>query len=244
MNTHTEQISSYIGKRLREKRHTIGIKLITLADQIGISFKHIHNYESGRSKISASQLYQCALIMDVDIDYFFKGLKTFKKSIASTSDRIIQQDRSCDLNVLLIEDDDACVYLTRKAFEAYSREVTLNVISDYDRVFSFLRTQTSSLPFARPDIILLDLNLPKMDGISILREIKRDAGLSDIPVIILTNNTHAKDMIRCYQEHASGYMCKPFDFGVLEANIDILTQYWAQTVVLPNRQCDIVYKSA
>jgi CheY-like chemotaxis protein len=244
MNTHTEQISRYIGKRLREKRHTVELSLIALADQIGILFKHIHNYESGRSKISASQLYQCAQIMDVDIDYFFKGLKTFKKSIASTSDRIIQQDRSCDLNVLLIEDDDACVYLTRKAFEACSRKVTLNVISDYDCVFSFLRTQTSSRPFVRPDIIILDLNLPKMDGISILREIKQDMDLADIPVIILTNNINAKDMIRCYQEHASGYMCKPFDFDVLESNIDILAQYWAQTVVLPNRQCDIVYKSA
>jgi CheY-like chemotaxis protein len=244
MNEHTEKINSYIGKCLREKRHTIGVSLITLADQIGVSFQQIHNYESGRSKISAAHLYQCAQTMEVDIDYFFKGLKTLKKCVQSTSDRIIQQDRSYDLNVLLIEDDDACVYLTRKAFESYSREVSLNVMSDYDSVFLFLRTQTPSLPFSRPDIIILDLNLPKVDGISILREIKHDKDLADIPVIILTNNTNAKDMITCYQEHASGYMCKPFDFDVFQTNINILAQYWAQTVVLPNRQCDVVYKSA
>jgi two-component system response regulator len=182
--------------------------------------------------------------MDVDINYFFKGLKDLARRVAPTPNNITQQDRSRALNVLLIEDNDACIYLTRRAFQSSSHAVTLNVMHDYEGLISFLRKQTPSLPFPHPDIIILDLNLPKVDGISILREIKQDDALSDIPVIILSNNTKDKDMITCYQEQASGYMYKPFDVDVFETNIHILVQYWSQTVVLPKRQNEVLCKSA
>lgn len=244
MNEQTNEISHYIAKRLREKRQAAKLNRVAMAYQSDISLVQLRNYESGRSKISAAHLYQCAHTMGVDINYFFKGLKNLTRRIPSTQDNAIQKGQSCALNVLLIEDNDACIYLTRRAFESSSHAVTLNVMDDYECLFSFLRKQTPSLPFPHPDIIILDLNLPKVDGISILREIKQDDALSDIPVIILSNSTNVKDMITCYQEQASGYMQKPFDIDVLETNIDILAHYWAHTVVLPKRENEVVFKSA
>lgn len=244
MNEQTNEISHYIAKRLREKRQEIKLNPIAMADQSGISVMQLNNYESGQAMISEAHLYQCAHAMDVDINYFFKGLKNLTRRIPSTQDNAMQKGQACALNVLLIEDNDACIYLTRRAFESSSHAVTLNVMSDYECLFSFLRKQTPSLPFPRPDIIILDLNLPKVDGLSILREIKQEDSLSDIPIIILSNNTNDKNILTCYQEQASGYMFKPFDYDVLETNIDILAHYWAHTVVLPKRQNEIVYQSA
>lgn len=121
--------------------------------------------------------------------------------------------------------------------------INLHTITDGTRVLDFLKdTATSaSAPFSRPDIILLDLKLPKIEGIALLHDIKHDDDLSDIPIIILSSSIDVKDMITCYQEQASGFMCKPFDFETFEKNIGILTTYWGQTVVLPNRQRETVY---
>jgi DNA-binding response OmpR family regulator len=99
----------------------------------------------------------------------------------------------------------------------------------------FLRNKTTSVDFPRPDVILLDLNIPKRDGATVLREIKRDRDISDIPVIIMTNSINFQEMISCYKSFAAGYICKPFDFDIFQNCIDSFARYWAQSVVLPSR---------
>ncbi len=243
MQIYTKELNRYVGKRLQLKRKKMGLSLAGIANLIGVSLQQVQKYESGQSAISTSRLYQLATILDVDFDYFFKEFKAFKRRTGHTPDMIIQQDRSCPLNVLLIEDDEPCVLLTRKAFEASPLDINLHAIYDSTHVLEFLRNTITitSAPFSRPDIILLNLDLPKIDGFSILHEIKHDDALSDIPVIILSGSTRTEDMIACYQEYASGYMCKPLDFELFGKNIEILAQYWGQTVVLPNRQSEMIY---
>lgn len=246
MNEYTEKINAYVGKRLQFKRKKIGLSLTEIADHLGVSFQHIQKYESGQSKISSARLSEIADLLEVDFDYFFIGFKTVKKRNQFVHGLILQQDQPCPLNVLLVEDDEASVLLTQKAFESSSVGINLHTITDGTHVLDFLRgtTASTSAPFSRPDIIILDLNLPKIDGITLLRNIKYDTNLSDIPVIILSNSTNPNDMIACYQAQAAGFMHKSFDFEVFEKNIEILTTYWGQTVVLRNHQRETVYKAS
>ena len=140
------------------------------------------------------------------------------------------------MHILLIEDNDADIYLTQRACAQSAVPIEILVMHEYVDIFRFLRHQTTGIDFPRPDLIVLDLCLPKIDGHSILRELKRDVTLSDIPVVVMTNSLRQQDMHSCYQEHAAGYVSKSFDFEVFAYEIDILAQYWAHTVVLPLRQ--------
>ena len=240
-----KELNRYVGNCLAKKRKEAGRSLVEIANLIGVSFQQVQKYEAGHSEISSARLYQIATLFNVDYDAFFKGFKTFTKRLSSTPGTIIQQDRVTPLNVVLVDDDATYVHLTRKAFETYPLSVNLHTVHEGADVRSFLRNAATIAPFSRPDIIILALNLPTIDGISIVREIKQDDALSDIPVIILATRacTHG-DMLTCYQEQVSGFISKAVDFDVFEKSIALLAQYWGQTVVLPNRQYDVVYNAS
>lgn len=238
MNTYTHQVNCSIGKRLYEKRQASGLSLIDFAERIGVPFDHIHNVESAKSTISASHLFMCACLLDVDLDYFFHTLKSLKK-VPAMNTQSATSGQISHLHVLLVEDDDAYILLVQKAFKDCSQQITLTVMRDGDELFPFLHQSTTSHPFLRPDIILLDLNLPKTNGLSILKKIKNTPMLADIPVVILTGTINPKDRSACYREQASGFISKPLDFSVFQTNIAVLAEYWAHTVVLPNRHEDV-----
>jgi two-component system, chemotaxis family, response regulator Rcp1 len=178
-------------------------------------------------------LYQIASILKVDFNYFFEGFPHSTPSTESNSQTIIRTDPEKPLKVLLIDDNEEDTYLTKKAFDASSIPVTLSSMNDGTESLRFLRNQTTHQ--SRPDVILLNLHLPKVHGLTILHELKQDDTLSDIPVIILSGSTNKNDISTCYQKYASGYMCKLFDFNLFKTNVQNFTRYWAQTVVLPNR---------
>jgi CheY-like chemotaxis protein len=230
------KLYKYIASRLREKRKKVGFKLAYMSTQIGISIKQLQEYERAEAKISASRLYQIARVLGVNPNYFFEGFDDFEKHTTLLLQTHIRPDRLRMLNILLIEDDESDVFLTRKAFQNSSINTEILVMNKSLDVFNFLKNKMTDISFPRPDIILLDLNLPKKDGISILRNIKQDPNMADIPVVILSDSTSPELVAKCYKAYASGYICKPFDFNVLANHIDIFAQYWAQAVVLPNRQ--------
>lgn len=238
MKRYIHQANCSIGKRLQDKRQSFGLSLIDLAERVGVPFHHILNVESGKSVISAGDLFVCAHLLDVDLDYFFKDLVSLKKPTFIDGGRPAP-DQAAHLHVLLIEDDEASILLTQKAFNACTHHITLTVMRDGEGLFPYLHKATTSHPFLRPDIILLDLNLPKTNGLSILKRIKNTPTYADIPVVILTGMINPKDKCECYKAHASGYITKPLDFSVFQANIDIFAEYWAHTVVLPHRHEDV-----
>lgn len=139
------------------------------------------------------------------------------------------------LNILLIEDDESDVFLIVQAFKKCSVQTEIIVLNDSKNVFSFLKNETMSYSFSRPDIILLSFSLPKKDGMSILRRLKKDKKLADIPVVILSTSSSEELIRKCYVEYASGYICKPFDFNMYVKRIDCFAQYWDQSVILANR---------
>jgi CheY-like chemotaxis protein len=122
------------------------------------------------------------------------------------------------MHVLLVEDDPGDVLMTREAFEHYKLRNVLDVVTDGEQALQFLRRSGDYADAARPGLILLDLNLPRVDGLEVLAEIKADPVLKVIPVVILTTSQAQQDVLRSYALHANAYVSKPVDFeGFMEA---------------------------
>ena len=136
------------------------------------------------------------------------------------------------INVLLVEDDPGDVLMTREAFEEYLNN-RLDVVSDGSEALAYLRREGQYADAPRPDLILLDLNLPKRDGREVLEEVKADQDLRHIPVIVLTTSQADEDVLRSYQLHANAYVTKPVDFdGFIEA-IKQIDHFFVSVVQLP-----------
>ena len=116
------------------------------------------------------------------------------------------------IEVLLVEDDPGDVLMTQEAFEDHKVRNRLTVVSDGAEALAYLRREGRHADAVRPDLILLDLNLPKRDGREVLAEIKKDEDLGRIPVVVLTTSSADEDIVRSYQLHANAYVTKPVDF--------------------------------
>jgi CheY-like chemotaxis protein len=116
------------------------------------------------------------------------------------------------VHVLLVEDDPGDVLMTREAFEYHKLRNVLHVVTDGEQALQFLRRAGDYADAPRPGLILLDLNLPRVDGLEVLAEIKADPVLKIIPVVILTTSQAHEDILRSYALHANAYVSKPVDF--------------------------------
>ena len=116
------------------------------------------------------------------------------------------------VHVLLVEDDPGDVLMTREAFEHHKLRNVLDVVTDGEQALQFLRRSGDYADAPRPGLILLDLNLPRVDGLEVLAEIKADPVLKVIPVVILTTSQAQQDVLRSYALHANAYVSKPVDF--------------------------------
>jgi CheY-like chemotaxis protein len=131
-----------------------------------------------------------------------------------------------------VEDDPGDVLMTREAFEEYLHN-RLDVVSDGSEALAYLRREGEYADAPRPDLILLDLNLPRRDGREVLAEVKADADLCTIPVIVLTTSQADEDVLKSYQLHANAYVTKPVDFdGFIEA-IRQIDHFFVSVVQLP-----------
>ncbi|MDF5754683.1 response regulator [Spongiactinospora sp. TRM90649] len=116
------------------------------------------------------------------------------------------------IEVLLVEDDAGDVLLTREAFDYNKLRNRLHVVGDGEQALAFLRREGAYADVPRPDLILLDLNLPGMDGLEVLSVIKDDERIRSIPVVVLTTSEAEQDILRSYHLHANAYVSKPVDF--------------------------------
>jgi two-component system, chemotaxis family, response regulator Rcp1 len=136
-------------------------------------------------------------------------------------------------NVLLVEDSPGDVRLTQEAFREANPSVYLHVANDGVEAMIFLRNQGSHVHAPRPDMILLDLNLPKMDGRQVLAEIKKDDKLKTIPTVILTTSEANADVAKSYQLQANCYLTKPVQLDAFEDLVRSINDFWLTTVKLP-----------
>jgi CheY-like chemotaxis protein len=140
------------------------------------------------------------------------------------------------VDVLLVEDSPGDVRLTREAFREANGAVRLHVASDGVEALAFLRREGAHGDAPRPDFILLDLNLPRMDGREVLATIKADDGLRTIPTVILTTSDADADVLRSYELNANAYLRKPVTLEAFENLVKSINDFWLTQVVLPVRQ--------
>jgi two-component system response regulator len=135
--------------------------------------------------------------------------------------------------ILLVEDNPGDVRLTKEALKESQLEILLDVVSDGEEALDFLMKQNKHTQAIRPDIILLDLNLPKKNGIEVLKELKVHESLKKIPVIVLTTSDAHHDITKAYSSYANCYILKPVDFDDFAKVIQLVESFWLNTVKLP-----------
>jgi len=147
---------------------------------------------------------------------------------------LIEITNASAVSILLVEDNEADVLLTKKAFEKAKIANTITVVSDGEMALDFLKNRGIYKNVARPDIILLDINLPKINGKQVLKEIKEDKKLRSIPVVILSGSKSEQDILRSYDLQANGYIVKPMNKAKFHDAVDAIENFWFSVVVLPS----------
>lgn len=139
------------------------------------------------------------------------------------------------LRLLLVEDNPGDVMLFREAIKEYTVAHQLAVVSDGEQALAYVRAEAPYESALRPDLILLDLNLPRLDGQGVLAELKRDEQLRTIPVMVMTSSQAEADILRSYQLQANCYLAKPLDFDQFIDVVRSIESFWMSIVHLPPR---------
>lgn len=140
-----------------------------------------------------------------------------------------------DLEILLVEDNEGDIRLTIEAFTEAKIRNQIRVVRDGEQALAYLKKETPYTNVLTPDIILLDINLPKIDGKEVLHVMKNDLLLKSIPVIMLTTSSADSDVQESYANHANSYVIKPVDLNKFMEVIRSIEEYWISIVKLPSR---------
>ncbi|MBI5559236.1 MAG: response regulator [Deltaproteobacteria bacterium] len=138
------------------------------------------------------------------------------------------------IDILLVEDDPGDVELTKEGLHAAKTLVNLHVVDDGEKAIKFLRKETPYADAVRPDIILLDLNMPRKNGQETLQEIKADPSFRAIPVVVLTTSEAETDIVRCYDLGANCYISKPISFEAFTKVVAMIEEFWFTIVRIPS----------
>lgn len=151
-----------------------------------------------------------------------------------------ERDVRCDggepVEILLAEDNPNDVEMTERAFDKGKFINNLHVVNDGIEAMQFLRNEDEYADAPRPDIILLDLEMPRMDGKEVLAELEDDSDLSQIPVIVLTTSEAEQDVVESYQHNANAYMTKPVGYKEFQGIVREIESFWFEVVKLPHKK--------
>jgi CheY-like chemotaxis protein len=139
-----------------------------------------------------------------------------------------------DLHILLVEDNEGDIILTREALREVTAVKDISVVRDGREAIHFLYKTGAHVNAQVPDLVLLDINLPKVDGKEVLKTIKQDPALRSLPVIVLTTSASEKDILEAYTHYANCYITKPVDYSSFMKVIQSVESFWMNTAQLPN----------
>ena len=145
----------------------------------------------------------------------------------------MKRTRGLPVEILLVEDNPGDVELTMKALRDIKMKNNIAVAIDGEMALAYLRNEPPYADVPRPDLILLDLNLPKLDGREVLAAIKGDPALCDIPVVVLTSSAAERDIVASYKLHANCFVTKPVDLEQFLTVVQSIEQFWLEVVKLP-----------
>ena len=140
------------------------------------------------------------------------------------------------INILLVEDSPGDVRLTKEAFRDANLEVHVHAVTDGVEALAFLKREGPNAKAPRPDLILLDLNLPRMDGREVLAFVKADDSLKTIPTVVLTTSEAEADIVKSYELQANCYLSKPVELEAFESVVKSISDFWLTRVKLPQQK--------
>ncbi|HET8948918.1 MAG TPA: response regulator [Solirubrobacteraceae bacterium] len=140
----------------------------------------------------------------------------------------------CPARVLLVEDNEADVRLTREALREAVEDVRLSAVGDGEQAMRYLRREGGFADAPRPDLVLLDLNLPRKNGLEVLDEMQADRSLASIPVIVLTSSAARQDVEACYAHGANAFVVKPLELDAFMDLIGAIRGFWLGVAQLPS----------
>ena len=178
-------------------------------------------------------MFLLAKALKVTPDYFFDGANLLLSE--KKHKQYLQIERARPINILVVEDNPVDEMLTRDAITESKVDARVFVVHDGSQALKYLKKQ-EEMPFLGTDIILLDINIPKRNGLEVLKEIKRDRTMQHIPVVILTNSINPDDMEDSYKLNASGYVSKSFKITEFNEKIALILDYWSKVAILPSMQ--------
>jgi len=144
------------------------------------------------------------------------------------------KQRARPIEILLVEDNPGDIELTKEAFNDSKISNNISVVMDGEQALDYLRRENGYKDSITPDIILLDLNLPKKDGAKVLEEIKCDPNLKRIPVVIMTSSKAERDVIKTYNLHVNSYLVKPVSLSKFADIVEAIDNFWFSIVILPS----------
>ena len=226
-------LEEYVGNRIRERRKALRMSQSNLADLLGISYQQVQRYETGKNTLTLKRLIQIALAMNVKPDHFYEGAPMHEMLGAKIDSNVIVKQRLRPLRVLLVEDSTADEILFCRSLIATQSFAEVHCIRESDKVMDYLHNHSTKYGHPCPDIIVLDLNLPKINGLALLKMIKQNQATRNIPVLILTNSVRVEDMEEGYKYNANGFHQKSGDYNEFCQEMGAMIHYWAKTVILP-----------
>ena len=224
----------YVGKKLKQRRESLCLSQKDLSEILDISYQQIQKYERGENKIPAGRLFLLSKALKVNPDYFFDGMSGLL--VEESARQYIQIEKVRPIKILVVEDNPVDEMLTRDAIIESKIAAKIFVVHDGSQALKYLKKQEEMGSFLDADIVFLDINIPKRNGLEVLQEIKRDRTISHIPVIILTNSINPKDMEESYKYRSCGYISKSFKISEYNEKISLVLSYWSKVAILPSMQ--------
>lgn len=220
------RLALHIGRQLQKRRKKAGLSLEDLAGKIDISHQQLHKYEKATNSIPADKLYYLSTILDVPPSYFFEDF------IENNEERSTGTKRGESLNILVVEDDPADAILVRRALETCEKHNKVSLVHDGREALDFLNNKSiEGAPL--PDLIFLDLNLPHIEGFSLLKELKKHSAFSHIPIIIITGSMDDEDVVKSYKGQANGVIRKSGNSEEFNKHISSLVDCWSSAMTIP-----------
>jgi len=229
MKDNSKTIDGYIGQKIRDRRTKLHISQAELGEMLGVSAQQVQRYESGENGVALGKLPLLASTLNVKPSYFTDDLPA-DDVVGNHVSGVIKRGLHRPLRILLVEDDTNDVLLFQAALSKTAHQATLHHLQKAEQLLDYLGRCNAG---NAPDIILLDINMPRITGIELLQQVKTSPR-KRIPVIMLTNSVRTKDMLVCYEHHASGFIQKSPDLKQFYDDVDRILGYWSGMVVLPS----------
>ena len=230
--TAAENIDIFVGNKIRERRKQLKLSQDELSKILNISYQQVQKYESGNTPLTIGRLFQVAQALNATPGHFHEGAPTNVGIGQKIESDIIIRERTKILQILLVEDNAGDEALFCKAVSQCGGEANVTAINEPEKVIDYVCNSEIKYGTPPPDLIVMDINMPRIDGLELLKNIKKNQSISHIPVVMLTNSVRSADMEKAYKLQASSFIQKPALFDDFSRIVASIVQYWSKTAVL------------